>query len=150
MGGEVAIMAFEFFLNCLKCQLVTTVFFSLQEKTRKELFVVSSTNSKTKKQLMQFFDCILPTCLISKEGTLLLCNSGFEAFLRTRFDFKSQTPSNIFKIIASDAVSKEKLQRAIQKVYQSQQTAGGLFSKGRQAGSPTKHLRGELKQLDSK
>lgn len=62
---------------------------------------------------MHYFDCILPTCIVSKEGTILLQNQGFENLVRNNFDLKGAPPLNILKIIASDPVSKDKLQKTI-------------------------------------
>lgn len=106
--------ALKYLGDCLKCQLMTVFLFSLQEKTRKELFVVSSTNAKTKKQLIHIFDSIMPTCLVSKDGTILMQNQGFEQLLRGIIEVKPQLAAlNVFKVLTSDAVSKDKLQKAI-------------------------------------
>jgi hypothetical protein len=48
--------------------IILIIPFSLNEKIRKESFVLNLTNSKTKKQLMRIFNQIQPSCIISKDG----------------------------------------------------------------------------------
>ena len=67
-----------FITHALQVQIFTTLAFALNEKIRKELFIVGLTNAKTKRQLMQYFDSIKPSCIIGKEGNILLFNTGFE------------------------------------------------------------------------
>lgn len=96
----------------------------MNEKLRKEMYVVTSTNAKTKKQLMHCFDSIHPSCIVNKEGIILFCNEGFENYIKKNFDIKG-APANIFKVVLDDnSVSKDKLLKAMLKVYTSGQKTG--------------------------
>lgn len=48
--------------------------FAINEKIRKELFIISQTNSKTKKQLMKIFNAASPKVVVSKEGAIQMYN----------------------------------------------------------------------------
>lgn len=62
--------------------------FSLNEKVRKELFVIAHTQTKSKKQMMQFFDSSNPKAIVSKDGAIQLFNSNFEAIFEEQFKLK--------------------------------------------------------------
>lgn len=50
--------------------LLSIAMFAITEKIRKELFVISLTNSKTKKQMMKIFNAANPKVLVTKEGSI--------------------------------------------------------------------------------
>lgn len=96
---------FRLLWDCLRSQVVTLIAFAVNEKIRKELYVVLITNAKTKKQLMGFYNQTQASCIVSKDGSILLCNTNFNQLLRNNFDIKS-TPKNIFKILLTDQAAK--------------------------------------------
>jgi hypothetical protein len=72
--------------------------FALNEKTRKELFVISLTNSRSKKQLMRVFNQIVPSAIVSKDGAIVMCNERFDRLITEQIGVKS-VPTNIIKMI---------------------------------------------------
>lgn len=76
--------------------------FALNEKVRKEQFVIGVTNSKTKKLALQLINHMpTPVALVSKKGQILFCNNKFEQMILMRLGNKA-VPSSIFKIIGED------------------------------------------------
>ena len=49
---------------------VFLIIFSINEKVRKEMFIINLTNSKTKKQLMKIFNHTIPSVIITKDGLI--------------------------------------------------------------------------------
>lgn len=68
----------DFLFTNLAVNAMYTVAFSVNEKIRKELFVVNFTNSKTKRQMMSIFNSVTPSVVINKDGMIQLYNEGFE------------------------------------------------------------------------
>jgi hypothetical protein len=87
---------FMFRSNMVLVLLVTA--FSLYEKTKKELFVIGYTNSKSKKQLTRVFNQVVPTAIVSKDGTIQMCNERFEKLVSDQIGVKTP-PINILKMI---------------------------------------------------
>ena len=77
---------------------ILVIIFALNEKIRKELFVISLTNSRTKKQLMRVFNQIVPSAIVSKDGAIVMCNERFEKLIIEQIGVKS-VPTNIIKMI---------------------------------------------------
>jgi hypothetical protein len=94
---------------------IYTVVFSLNEKVRKEAFIISMTNSKTKKQLMKMFNQNLPTVILSKSGTTQMFNDSFENLLCDSFRIKT-VPDNLLKFISPDQAAHSKLFDEIEKL----------------------------------
>ena len=60
-------------MNAVVVSLLTFIF-SLNEKVRKELFILNFTNSKSKKQLMKVYNSSKPCVILSKDGCIQMCN----------------------------------------------------------------------------
>jgi hypothetical protein len=71
----------DFIMRNLAVHTLLVIIFALNEKTRKELFVISLTNSRTKKQLMRVFNQIVPSAIVSKDGAIVMCNERFEKLI---------------------------------------------------------------------
>lgn len=84
----------------------------MNEKIRKECFVLNLTNSKTKKQLMRIFNQIQPSCIISKDGGIQICNESFENLFEKSFKIKC-APGNLLKFIGNDTLARDKLTKTI-------------------------------------
>lgn len=92
--------------------IILIIPFSLNEKIRKESFVLNLTNSKTKKQLMRIFNQIQPSCIISKDGGIQICNEGFENLFEKSFKIKC-APGNLLRFIGNDTLARDKLTKTI-------------------------------------
>jgi c-di-AMP phosphodiesterase-like protein len=88
----------DFTWGSLKVLALFTLAFGLLEKTKKEEFVIGTTNSKTKKLSLQLINQMPnPIALVSKKGQILFCNLPFESMLGTRLGLKT-LPTSIFKL----------------------------------------------------
>lgn len=92
------------------------VLFASYEKMRKEVFVLLLTNSKTKKQLMKFYNLSSPSIIISKDGTIQFCNEKFEQYMVQNVGLK-HPPSNIIKFLQNDKEAYSKVIEQIKFCY---------------------------------
>jgi hypothetical protein len=97
--------------------------FALNEKVRKELFVISVTNSKTKKLALQLLNHMPnPVSLVSKKGQILFCNNQFEMMLKNRLGSKGMPPS-IFKMISEEDNGGQRLKGMIDEALKNMKEA---------------------------
>jgi len=92
----------DFFFRSILAIGFYSIMFSMGEKIKKELFVLHTTNAKTKKQLMKIFNISGPAIIVSKDGGILMCNENFECMLSERMGV-NKTPQNINKFIQNDS-----------------------------------------------
>ena len=72
----------NFVVGALPVLALYVCMFALNEKVRKEQFVIGVTNSKTKKLALQLINHMpTPVALVSKKGQILFCNNQFEQML---------------------------------------------------------------------
>jgi fucose 4-O-acetylase-like acetyltransferase len=102
----------DFLFRSLVAHALLVFLFALNEKIRKELFVISITNSRTKKQLMRVFNQIAPSAIVSRDGAIVMCNEKFEKLVTEQIGAKS-FPSNFLKMIQNDEQAKNQMSDAI-------------------------------------
>lgn len=95
--------------------------FACQEKARKEQYVISLTNSKTKKILIGLLNqnqspiavITAGTSMVGNQqqaGQIVYCNAQFEKMLQERLGL-SNVPQNIFRLTKDDEESSKKLRQ---------------------------------------
>ncbi|CDW71528.1 multi-sensor hybrid histidine kinase [Stylonychia lemnae] len=110
----------NFYLTGIKCQVFYVLLFTLFEKVRKEQFVISYTNSQTKKLLLSLFNSAPnPTVVVSQDGQIQFCNQTFENMLLQRLGIKT-LPQSIYKLTSEDEESTHKLKSLIMDILKPQ------------------------------
>ena len=91
---------------------IFSVIFVAFEKVRKELFVQFITHSKTKRELLSYFNLAQPAVILSEEGTLQFFNESFEDMLAETLGIQL-IPSSFFTLLEDK--DQEILKQAISK-----------------------------------